>query len=38
MMLDQQRMCGNYKIDGVPGHFSSVPDGIKVSIHAFHSI
>ena len=27
-----------YKIDGVPSHFSDAPDGIKVSTHAFHII
>jgi len=38
MMLDRQKMCGSYEIGGVPGVFSAAPDGIKVSMHAFHSV
>ena len=38
MILDQQRECNWYEIDGVPGNFSSAPDGIKVSTHAFDTV
>ena len=37
MILDRQRKYGSYEIDGVPSNFSDAPDGIKVSIHAFHT-
>ena len=35
MILDQPRKYCGYEIDGVPGKFSAIPDGIKVSTHAF---
>ena len=38
MILDQQGKYGNYEVDGVRGNFSAAPDGIKVSIHAFHAV
>ena len=38
MMLDRQRTWRRYEIGGVPGNFSAAPNGIKVSIRAFHSV
>ena len=37
MILHQQRKYGSYEVDRVCGNFLATPDGIKVSIHAFHA-
>ena len=38
MLLDPPRKYGSYKIEGVPGNFSSTPGGIKVGTHTFHTV
>ena len=38
MMVDWQRKYSTYEIKGMLGNFSDVPDGMKVSIHAFYTV
>ena len=38
MILDRPREYGGYEIDRVPGNFSAVSDGIKVSTYGFHTL
>ena len=39
MILDQPRKSSDiYVVEGVPGDFLAVLDGIKVSTHVFHTV
>ena len=38
MILNQPRKYNSHETHGIPTNFLTAPDGINVSIHAFHTV